>query len=617
MMQFSGMRRNGMALPVVIVVLVLVSMGVSAVFLMMQSGVKRTSKIRGDTEHLYLSEAVLANLVNRLKMASWENRFYAVDKVPPCHEIIAGSYRGCDYVSVVEDVIDGTGKLVPKLSDILLRVTYRDVTRTFFARVSVTQPSVLRPTNVNVVRFTAVEVTDVENNSERQVLQQKINAEEAARREAEAQARIIAAETALKAKDGSLNADELRKAVSAENLNSAIETERKIVEAEDEAREALDSKDADKYAKALAAWQKLLDLAQSQAPQHRIRNAPKALMGLAAAKVGLFEQAMKAMADPMANPLDDPALKALLQEALAILDDLLTNHGTSDAAPYALFKQAKILVKLGDRAGAKDKLKKLEDDFPNVHLWGEDTAVKGDGEDDGVVAFESSLLDEDGGYILKKAEGADVAEIYFEDSDGKLVRISEDDRPKDLLTVSPDGARISYRAKNDDGSYSVVVLDHDGERVLDATKEDSEWSPPWTPIAQELSEQAKSDDWPSGTDPDAPMDFSSLPAMNASTNTLNGLISYAQDLKTTLRNDPYDVDYHKISHASWDIRKAGWYVGRAEDTSRTDKKERYIGKALREVVDAIVYLESAQAAIDAGNGDYWQGDDDDDDDDDD
>lgn len=596
---------RGIALPVVLVIVVLISVGVSAVFIMMQSGVRRTSKIRGDTEHLYLSEAVLANLVNRLKMTSWENRFYAVDKVPPCHEIIAGSYRNADYVSVVEDVVDVTGTLRPNLTDILLRVTYRDTIRSFFARVSVTQPSVLRPTNVNVVRFTAVDV-DVENVSDRQTLQQLINAEEEARREAEAQARILAAEAALSAKDTTRSAEAVRNEVSSKSLSGAIETEKKILEAEEEARKLLESDEEDKYAQAQTAWKNALDLAATQAPHHKIRNAPRALMGLASAKVGQFERGMTALDDPMANPLDDPTLKALLQEAMALLDELLADHAGSEAAPYALFKQAKILVKLGDRAGAKLKLKKLEEDFPDVHLWGEDLAVKGDSAKDGLVSFEDTLLDDDGNYVLDKAEGRENTEVYFEDGDGNRVAITEDDRPKDLLTVSPDGSRISYRAKNDDGSFSVVVVDHDGEKVLDVTEKDGEWEPVWKPIVQELAEQAQAEDYPKGTDPDAPMDFSALPAMNTTTNTVNGLILHAKALETLLDSDPYNVNDWKLSHADRKIDRADDYVERIDSTPTTDKKEKYLGKALVNIVDTIVYLETAQAAIDAGEGDYWQ-----------
>ena len=61
-------RRAGLALALVLAAVALAFLSVGSLFLMMRSGLKRTTFIRTDTEHLYLAEAVFANTHDRLTL---------------------------------------------------------------------------------------------------------------------------------------------------------------------------------------------------------------------------------------------------------------------------------------------------------------------------------------------------------------------------------------------------------------------------------------------------------------------------------------------------------------------------------------------------------------------
>ena len=139
-------HRRALALPMVLVLVVIISICVGGLYFLMQTGMRRTSQVRRMTEHLYLGEAILNKMVNQLKKSPWTARYYAIGKSEPASEIENGNYRGADYVAIIEDVVDpSSSEVIPNLCDVLLRVTYQDITKNFFARVSVTNPTVLRP----------------------------------------------------------------------------------------------------------------------------------------------------------------------------------------------------------------------------------------------------------------------------------------------------------------------------------------------------------------------------------------------------------------------------------------------------------------------------------------
>jgi len=609
--------RLGIALPLVLVLTMLVIIGVGGVYFMMRTGLQRAGRIKTDTEHMYLGEAVLANIVNNLKKLPWELRFYRGSGPAPYSKVMNGAYRGADYVAVVEDVVDlGSNAVIPDLTDILLQINYRGLTRNFFARVTVTIPTVLRPTNVNIVKFSPVE-PDITDPVARDKLKKAASQEMAEQTDALPETNTVVREVEALVESGLTDANDIQEQVTQAPLASSIATEGEYLAKLAEAQNAIDSGLPGKYALALAAYEAALAIAEGQDAKHKDANVPRTLMSLAQANIGIFEEAMAGMTDPLADPITIPGMTDALERALTLYQQLLDNYPNSADVPYALFNKAKVFVKLGETGKAEKTFEDLEKAFPDLHLWGEDQTIAGNGAKDGVVSFELALLNKDASYFLSADERPDgVAQIYFIDKDKVKIRITDDPRPKDQLSVSPDGTRIAYRALMPDGTFRLVVVDYDGNRSMDLTVEEGEWTPEWKLVMDKLDfNPILYESAPDTLYTTQAIDVSDYPPVETTDDTLRDLIDYAQTLAAQLATDPYSTFPAKLVVPLVRILQAEKAAAASEATPAPKKSDAENKKGIDKIMSAIVTLEEIK---DDFNADYWwqtpdAGDDDDDD----
>lgn len=595
-----------MALPMVLVLIVIIGICVSGLYFLMQSGMRRTTKLRQATEHLYLGEAILANIVNRLKKAPWDMRYYAEGKTAPASEILNGNYRGAEYVAVVEDVTDpDTSKVVPNLCDILLRVTYKEIEKSFFTRVTVTTPTVLKPTNVNVERLKAVD-GDITNTSVRAKLSNDATKEEIEKLDKEAETNVLVREAKNMAKEGDALRD-VQATILASNYEGEITKEGEVLAFWGDGLECAGSPEPNKYSLAFDEFQKAYNMALTQGEIHKKFNAPKSLLLMAKARAYDYDYKSMSLADPLASPADDPMIRVVLEEGIGFLDKLITDFPDSEFVPYALLDKAKYLFKLGDSGGAKDTLEKLETDYPNVRLWGEDQTIAGTSTDDGVVAYEKTLLNEDGDFFLSKSERPDeVGQVYFMDEDGTKLRITSDPRPKDLVTVSPDGCRVSYRAKMPDDSYRVVVVDRDGNSVGDVTYTTGDWRPFWAPAMNDFEENPiYVESIPETIESTHAVNCSELPEVIGPTTTLEVMYTYADNLFNTLTAAPYNVDDKNLRSAEKALRKAREQLDKGSENHPPKKKKHHHRTGTAKLFRAVTFMEQVKAMVDAGDT-RWQ-----------
>lgn len=612
----SRERRRALALPMVLVVVILVCVGAGSVYFLMQSGMKRTQRIRRDTEHLYLGEAILANIVNRLKKAPWEARYYATG-AGPCSQMSNGAYHGAEYVAVVEDVVDpASSAVVPNLSDVLLRVTYRDISRNFFARVAVTQPTVLRPTNVNVERLTPLE-SDVTEAVVRAKAADEASADTAARLAAEAESNVVAREVQSMARDGAGPA-QIQEQVAALSLDALTAGERAVLDKWTEARARMAESSPTKYADATVALQAALTAAGSQPVAHRAVTVPRTLFLMARAAVGEYEQAMATLPDPLSDPKDEPSLRAILDRAMAHLDAIVTDHPDSEDRPYALLAQASILRRVDDVSGAAAKLQELTQQYPDLHMWGEDQTVAGKAAGDGVVAFEKALLDNEGEFFLSANERPDaIPQVYFCTDAGAKVRVTCDPRPKDLVTMAADGGRVAYRAKVADGSYRCIAVDTDGNGFSDlTTTAQGDWRPSWATIIDDIPfAPILIESMPDSIYTTDVMNLAGLPPLQGGGTTLTSLLDYGWQLYNELTAAPYSVNPVRVRSSYEALKKASRDKDKSDGASEHHKKKHHNHKSLNKLYSTVLFLESVKDSF-PGAATMWQSEVDDEGDDD-
>jgi len=599
-------RNRAMALPMVLIVVVIIGVAVGGLYFLMQTGLRRTVHVQQMTEHMYLGEAILAKIVNQLKKAPWDLRYYAEGKSAPASEIENGSYRGADYVAIIEDVVvRGSSQVIPDVTDVLLRVNYRDITRNFFARVTIDAPTVLQPTSVNVERLYPTN-KDVTSAAVRSVLSLEATSSAVAAAKACAEADVIARVSQDLQRQGK-TLYEIQQTITSAGLDGAIEQERNLQEHWRLGFVNSSSDGAGKYAASYDEFKQAYDLAKAQEPVHEKYNAPRSLFYMARARMGEYEEKMLAVTDPLVPPASDPLVKAVLEEAIGHFDTIVTNYPDSEDAPYALLNKAKCQQRLGDATGATKTLDDLLKDYPDVHLWGEDQTVAGKGAKDGIVAFEKALLDPEGEFFLSADERSDgVPQIYFVDEDGAKIRVTNDARPKDMVTPSPDGSRVAYRAKNADGSYRAVVVDRDGNNPADVTWSQGDWRPAWTAeIASFEFEPVLLESIPSVLDSTGALDLSSLPNINSPCSTLAELYASAQTLYATLVASPYSVDPKNLREEERAIKRGGKDIENGQGDKPGKIKKHFNARAINRLVEAIRCMERIKALIDEGDT-SWQ-----------
>jgi hypothetical protein len=596
-----------MALPMIMIILVVIGISIGALFVMMRSGITRTGKIVSATEHLYIGEAILANMVNKLKKATWVDRYYAESQTAPCSLLETGSYRNADFVAIIEDVTleDGT-TVIPSLSDVILQVNFNNITRRFFARVTSQTPTVLRPTNINIQRIYPIQ-GDINNATVRKDYSDKTTADDATIVTDQARTNIIVRLSEEMAKEGK-NLYEIQDFLTTTSLDGAIAVEQAILLLWAEGYDILSSGEPGKSALAYDVFKQAYEKSLTQATVHTNYNAPYSLYLMAQARAGMYDEGMLVdSADPLAMPADDATLRNYLLEAIAHLDTLISTYTESDLVPYALLEKAKYLQKLGNILEAVNVLDLLEKDYGDVHLWGEDTTVAGRNDKDGIVSFEQALLDENGDFYISKDERKDeIGQIYFITGDDIKIRVTNDPRPKDKLTMSPDGSKISYRADNEDGTYSVITVDRDGNTLSDVTLSQGDWRPAWAPAVNDFQF--------------APIYYESIPDMLESTHsadlsgvaetqgiytTLAEAIAYGESLLTTLTSAPYNVDPQNLRSESKNLDKGKRDIDAGKGDKPPKEKVGKNKKGTRKIIDAIVSLEQIKDLIDSGNT-SWQ-----------
>lgn len=128
-------NRRGLALPIVLAVIVFLSILAMGLFMFTRGSLRNTGRVVADVEHLYRAEAIFHRVLNRLKGAPWQERYYVTAGRANASATETGSYREASYELWLQDLADEDGQAIPGLVDMLIRVDFNGVQRNFACRI--------------------------------------------------------------------------------------------------------------------------------------------------------------------------------------------------------------------------------------------------------------------------------------------------------------------------------------------------------------------------------------------------------------------------------------------------------------------------------------------------
>jgi hypothetical protein len=504
----SPASRRGLALAMILAVVTMAGLSITSLYLMMQSGARRTAFLKADTEHLYLAEAVFANTINRLKKTTWDLRYYAQDKDPSrvSSEVTQGNYAGGEYTLVVSDVRSVGGVPRPNLVDLFLRMSYRDSVKNIVSRVRYTTPTVHRPTPYQTVRLSEVP-QEVSQPAGQGSVAARFDADSQAQVDNRAMANVVVREARrLALRTGTpLPAAEIARALMEGDFRARATAEKATADSLASGDQALygDGRAAN-YEQARIAFEaaRTSAAAQSGSPDDYQANYPRALYGAARAYMGLAEAKANTLSD--ADDSDRPGRDGLLRLAQSALGEITGNFASSPIVPYAILQLAKLEVMLrpddSGRAAAQARLQALKR-YAAWYLWGEDRPILSDNPRNSVLNL-AQMIYANNIYTVSQAPAPDSSwnvwgvALYGEsDRESFQLGVVPDTdsiaplprRRKDLVAVSADGAKIGYRATFRAGNGTiekVYTMDLDGgnvHEIADAAPTDAQsgWKPDW------------------------------------------------------------------------------------------------------------------------------------------